>query len=209
MVAMTGVGIIAENAGIVESWYGSPFVALVAVVANRLGMRSALVAAVLGAIAHNYFFAGGVPRAFVWPSAAEWTIYLSMLAVAVLVARPRPTTATRVYDGGSNLPFTNRTTDTDKDGKPGGLHSTGWLYWDVRPSGSWPEDCHVGQEYCRIWVSRARRNEPRPLLSWIIHDMIRSRKWTGVEAGFASALEGLALKKVFPPSNPAERPPQS
>jgi hypothetical protein len=47
------------------------------------------------------------------------------------------------------------------------------------------------------------------MLPWIIHDMIRAGKWTGVESGFSSALEWLAFRRPPGRSGPSEPPQQS
>ena len=186
----TGVG-LAVNQFTDHQWYAAPFVCLVGVIANRLGMRSALLASVLSAVALDYLF---LPERLSWGTRAIG--YVSMLAAAVLIARPRPPSGTRVYDNGPNLPFTGR----NPNGNGGGLHSKGWVYWDVRPSGKWAEDCRVGSEYFRIWLARATSAEHYPMLSWVLHDMIRSGRWSGVEAGFASGLERAATRLPLPAS---------
>jgi hypothetical protein len=192
VAGMVGVGEMAEHFDIVDRWYGAPFVLLVAVVSNRLNMRAGLLAAFLSVLSWNFLFdhqaALGHKWALSWPTTDELAIYISCILAAILLAKPRPPTALRAFDGGTNLPFT-RAPDTNGDHTHGGLHSTGWIYWDVQPTGNWGYDADVGREYCRMWISRANHNELRPLLSWIVHDMIRSRRWSGVEAGFASALE--------------------
>jgi hypothetical protein len=195
-VGLTGFGIIAERIGIVDQWYGgAPFVALVAVIASRLGLRSALLAAALSALALNYFFLPvGQPDGFSWPDRVHWTLYGSMLIVACLVARTRAPNDPTTFDRGQNLPFTGHT-DTNNTDRPGGLHSNGWVFWDVRPTGDWSADTHLGAEYCRIWASRAQHGERRPLLSWVLHDMIKAGKWSGIEAGWASALEQRAFRR--------------
>lgn len=185
--AMTGAGVAVNRyaAGDAGHWYGSPFVVLVAVLAGRLGLRSGLLAAALACVALEALFFEG-PLSLT----ARALVYPSLFAAAILVARPKPPSTTTVYDRGQNLPFTGRTGDDNgPSDPPGGLHSTGQRYWDVRPSGQWAEDCHVGAEYCRIWLNRMRNHEPYPIMPWILHDMIRTGRWSGIEAGFASFLE--------------------
>ena len=193
--AMVTVGLIAEHLHVVDRWYGAPFVLLVAVISNRLNMRAGLLAAILSILAWNLFFDHRAKDAWdiSWPTTDELAIYISCILAAILLAKPRPPAALRTFDGGSNLPFTSRTGDNGDE--PGGMHSSGWIYWDVRPSGSWADDCTVGREYCRMWLSRVRHGEARPLLAWIIHDMIRNRRWSGIEAGFASGLEAKLLQR--------------
>lgn len=187
VVCLTVIGIAAERAQFVHDWYGSPYVALVAIWANRCGLRCGLTAAVLSTLAYHYFFAGD--WSWVAPNHAQLTIYISMFVVACLVSpnseTPNPL---RVLDAGHDLPFTR------KDGSPNGMHRSGRRYWDVERSGVWGKDCHLGSEYARIYLARIVRGEPRPMLAWVIHDMIRRGKWSGVEAGFASAIERLLTK---------------
>jgi hypothetical protein len=205
MAAATGVGLAAGRYGIL--WYGSPYVAIVAVIANRLGLRAALLAAAMGIAALHFLF---MDADYTWPT--RCVAYLSIIAVAVFVARPRPPATTTVYDRGPDLPFTGRNGGSSAEENQQGdrsLHSAGWVYWDVRPSGKWAEDCRVGSEYCRIWINRALHAERVPLLSWIVHDMVRAGRWSGVEAGFTSALEKLALRPTPRAPGSAEPPPQS
>jgi hypothetical protein len=192
--AMVTVGLIAEHLHVVDRWYGAPFVLLVAVISNRLNMRAGLLAAILSILAWNVFFDHRTKDAWdiSWPTTDELAIYISCILAAILLAKPRPPTTLRTYDGGHNLPFT-RAPGTNGDHTHGGLHSTGWIYWDVQPTGNWGHDVNIGREYCRMWMSRAKYGEMRPLLPWIVHDMIRGRRWSGVEAGFASALEARVL----------------
>jgi hypothetical protein len=209
IAALTLAGIVAEKYQLVDQWPGSPHVVLIAVIASRLGLRSALLATAVGTPALNFFFLSSAAVAhawgFAWPTSGELVIYLSMLAAACLVARPRPPSSGAVYDRGPNLPFTRR--DGSDGGGQGGLHATGWTYWDVRPTGDWVEDVNVGAEYCRIWADRANNAEPRPLFAWVLHDMIRVGRWSGVEVGWASALEAMALKTTT--AAPAAQPQQS
>jgi hypothetical protein len=205
MVVLTVAGLAVER--FLSEWYGgAPAVALVAIIASRLGMRSALLAAVIGIATTDYFFihAWGLD----WPrSLGELGIYLSMLAAAVFVARPAPPPAAAVFDRGPDLPFTSR--QNGDNGNPGPtLHGNAWRYWDVQPSGSWTDDCQVGAEYLRIWLNRARSRESHPLLPWVVHDMIRGQRWSGVEAGFASALER-AVVTTQSASGPESPIPQS
>ena len=184
--ALTFLGIVAEHLNVVHHWYASTYVALTAVIANRVCARAAVIATALAAPAFNYFFLA--PKwAFQPVTMAEATIYASMLVVALLVA-PRRSQAPdppRTVDRGPELPFTGRRRNGEGDG---GLHGTGLCYWDVQPTGNWAADCHLGGEYARIYKDRALHGEGRPLFAWIVRDMIQRGKFTGIEAGFSQAL---------------------
>jgi len=75
------------------------------------------------------------------------------------------------------MPFVSK----NEAGKP--------CFWQVEASGYWLADCDVGEEYARTYIERARQNQP-PLLSWIVHDMVRAGPdtWSGIEIGFLPCL---------------------
>lgn len=182
--------------------YGPWMTLLVGVVSNRLGMRSGLVCAGVGIFCLEVFFYGeGFTTT--WPITIQISSYSCMVGAAIFLARPRADHAGRIIDRGQDLPFTRRREDGN-----GGLHGIGSIYWDAPATGNWFDDAHVGSEYLRILAHRVEGGERAPMLPWIIHDMIRAGRWSGVEAGFASALEKLAFRRARP-DRPAEPPPQS
>ena len=205
VAAMTAVGLGAESFGVVQAWYGSPHVALVAVVTNRYGLRCGLVATMLSAPAWNFFFAAAPKYHFGAPTRSEITIYLSMLAVACLIApRARPRVdPPRVLDTSASLPFTADPKDK------GGMHGTGRRFWEVASSGDWADDCAVGGQYARIYLNRIRYREPAPLLGWVIGDMIARGRYTGMEAGFAQGIAEAVLRssQAAPGAEPPRQSP--
>ncbi len=164
--------------------YVSPYVALVAIMANRVCVRAGLLSALLSIPVYNGLFAGAPHFGFHAPSFGEIAAYVSMIFAALMVAPRRQPPERRIYDAGSSLPFTSNGRNENGDRGNGGLHGNGIRYWDVRHTGNWKEDCEVGTEYARIFIERARAGEPRPLIGWIVRDMIFRGVWSGVEAGF-------------------------
>jgi hypothetical protein len=77
------------------------------------------------------------------------------------------------------LPFIGR----HADGKPN--------FWSVARSGGWGADCAVGEAYARMFLERVRAHQSRPLLAWIVEDMVRAgpANWSGVEVGFLQYME--------------------
>lgn len=186
------VGMIAEWVFKLDYFYASPFVALVAVIANRVCIKAGVIAAALSSIAHLFFF---VPEkwAFEIPPTAQLVSYVSMFAIAVIVARrepiPPPPPATLDL---SNLPFTSVRKDKDKGA---GLHKTANCYWSVEPTGQWVKDIKIGEEYARVYVHRVASKARAPLAAWIIRDMIVAGNFSGVEAGFVQGLTRMAQPK--------------
>src|SRR5262245_46749905 len=87
VLAMSTVAVAAIAIGVVDSWWGSPFVALVAVVTSWRGREAGLLAAVLSAVVLNLVFIP--PAGFHHPSVIETIIYISMIgAVLFLYVRP-------------------------------------------------------------------------------------------------------------------------
>jgi hypothetical protein len=195
---------VLENLKIWEAGFGPPMVLLVGFVASRLGLRAGLVCALAGMISMEFLLYDASFR-FMPTSTIKVSIYGCSFAAALLFARVAAPTANRVFDRGPDLPFTRRSNGPDEKGNGGGLHGNGWIYWDARASGKWPEDIQVGAEYARIWAERAMSGESYPRLPWIIYDMIKSGRWSGVEASFASALERMALRRPAPPAEPPQQ----
>ncbi len=183
---MTAISTLAVRADVLL--YVSPYVAMVAVLANRVCVRAGLLTALLSIPTYNYLFAGAPHQGFQVPSLGEVAAYASMVFAALMVAPRRQPPTRRVYDAGTELPFTSNGRNGNGDRGNGGLHGNGIRYWDVRPTGQWVEDCNVGSEYARIFVERIKAGEPRPLIGWIVRDMIVKGVWSGIEAGFMQSL---------------------
>ena len=201
VAAMSLAGIVFEHMTGAQ-WYASPYVALVAVMADRVCVRAGLLSAVLAMLSFNYFFAGNSNWAFDPVTLPEATVYVSMIAVALFVAPRQPPAGTpKVYDSERNLPFTAN--ETNHNNAKRSLHGTGRRYWSVQASGNWAADCHLGAEYARIFVERTKAIEARPMLCWIVRDMIAEGRFSGVEAGFIQTLGRLYLA-----DGPTEAPRQ-
>ena len=187
VAGLHALGEIVNHAGWVQGWYFSPYVAAVAVLSNRVCVRAGLIAALISIPSYNWFWMAG-RHAWDWPISNELMAYLSMIVVAFLVAprKPKPPDSRRIYDAGTDLPFTNKTRSDGRSERS--LHGSGVYYWDVQPSGNWAEDCQVGGEYARIFLNRVRASEPGPILGWIIRDMIQKGQYSGVECGFAQGI---------------------
>ncbi len=176
-----------------------PLIVAVGAVANRVCVRSGLIAATLAALAFNFFMAPPVYE-FSIPTWRQLVLFGCMYALAFIVAPRRPRSGcAQVYDRNDDLPFTSRSSPNGKDGLHRGVHDNGLVYWDVRPTGDWRQDCEIGIAYARMYIDRAVRGEPRPLLCWVIRDMVRTGRFGGVETGFAQGLAhsyaGLAMPK--------------
>lgn len=175
----TAVGLILERVGIVKGFYASPFVLAVVLASLRSGRTGGYLGALLSAVAFNFVFVH--PQfSFTIPSTEEWLAYGSMFGAAYVVGgiRHTPPQQTDIdrYSGG--LPFV-RDNDTDSKDRR--------VFWDVESSGVWLDDCTVGHQYGQIFMAR-RMRYGAPILSWIVRDMIRAGRYTGVEAGFVSAV---------------------
>jgi len=171
LAGCTIVGLAAEAMGLIKAFYASPYVAVTAGIALHSGRRAGYAAAGVSAALFNLMFVA--PRwAFTVPTPEEMTAYLSMFAVAYLVgSRSQPAPLKSRYAG--TLPFVS----TDR-------HSS----WDVGATRrGWSDDCDLGREYGRIYLERL--SQPgAPLIGWIVRDMTRTGSYSGVEAGFMSAI---------------------
>lgn len=173
------VGLALEQFGIVKAFYASPFVLAVVVSTSRSGRRGGYLASVLSTAVFNLVFVRPV-TAFTIPTPEELLAYLSMLGAAYVVGgimhTPAPPADVDSYSG--TLPFVR---DNNNDTES---HRS---FWDVAQSGDWLDDCTVGHQYARIYMAR-RQRYGAPILSWIVRDMIRAGRYTGIEAGFISAI---------------------
>lgn len=190
LAVVLGYGLI--SIGLVKSVYSSPFVALCALVANRVCLRAGLLTALGSMLGHEFFFASPYWE-LNWPSAEQALAYSANFAAAYLVARrvPLPPAPKSTTPGAGILPFVAQTTAPDKS------------FWVVDSAGQdWTEDCQVGSEYARMYLERGADQTP---LIWIIRDMVKAGRWTGVEAGFCSVVGRAALSRRRdqpPPSVP-------
>lgn len=202
--AFTALGDLAVSARILNGWYSSPYVVLCAVAANRICVRAGVWCAVLSILAHAYVFVGE-RWAWEWPPIEQALSYASMVAVPYIVGRKEKIITPR--DGNESgdpavgvqaLPFTR---DGEGDGES--RH-----FWYVDASGDWGDDSHLGSEYGRIYLEHVRRSRRGPLLAWIISDMVRKGKWSGVEVGFLSVIGRAAAAPVSTDVRhlPASRP---
>lgn len=207
---LTGVSLIGYWTDILPSPYASTYVGAVGLVANRVCVRAGLIAATLAVLTYNGLFSQEVHFGFRWPTSGEVTAYVTMFVLAVTLA-PRAAKLPKAEpksNPDTPLPFVNR---TGKNGHDNGLHGNGAKYWDVCPSGNWVEDCAVGDEYARLFINSIRRHDDgRPLVSWIVRDMVVGGRFSGVEAGFIqrlgrSSTPGLAVfnnEHLFPHHTP-------
>ena len=64
------------------------------------------------------------------------------------------------------------------------------VFWDVSPTGRYPEDWALGEYYARALLALWRsQREPFPFcLGWIVRDMPRGQDMTGIEYGFLATL---------------------
>lgn len=169
--------------GVVKSIYASPFVALCALVSNRVCLRSGLITAFLAMIGHEYFFSAPY-MSLDWPSPEQGLAYVANFLVAFAVARRYPEAPERPITPPSDqiLPFVD--THKPPDSKS---------FWLVQGGGDWFEDTDVGREYARLYMDQRAEKKSAPTLTWVVRDMLRSGRWTGVEAGFLDSIEAAAI----------------
>lgn len=192
-MALTALGSwLLIAAGMVHTVYASPFVAASAVVANRVCIRSGMATAALSSAIHQYLF---VPPVFVitMPTRDELIGYASCFVVAYLVARRASADRDRPSAPSKGLlPFVSPPNNVDRS------------FWIGGGYNDWIRDCDVGTAYGRRYLETLRSTPPTPPLGWIIRDMVALGRWTGVEAGFCSAID-----KALPVSVRVRAPPIS
>lgn len=180
--------------GLVKSVYASPFVVISALMANRVCLRAGLVAATLSVLVHEFFFSAPYHELNL-PTAEQAFAYLSNFVVAWAVARKIPIDPyRRPAPSLQSLPFTC-SDDTRIDRR----------FWVVDSTDDWPDDCHLGSEYGRIYLDHLSAGYAPPL-GWIIRDMIKAGRYTGVEAGFSAALGHAAAGGAGPSWRPLSIP---
>lgn len=181
-------GELANALSLVKGWYLSPYVAAVAILANRVCVRAGLIATVLTVPSYNFLWMGG-RWSFDAPIAAEMLAYVSMVCVAFVISPRGPKVVPqKIFDAGADLPFTKGGSSNGARNGDGSLHGTGRRYWDVSPTGDWAHDCIVGEQYARIYVDRYLHGEPRPALAWVVADMVARGKFGAIETGFMQGL---------------------
>ena len=179
LAVMAGKFILAT--GLVKSIYASPFVALSALIANRVCLRAGLLTAALSVITHEFFFAAPYHQ-LNWPTQEQALAYAANFLAAYAVARrvPMPPPRGPSSLGAHGLPFAViPAADAPR------------VFWVAESDGDWVRDADVGQEYGRIYLEQMRAGYAPPL-GWIIRDMIAAGRYGGVEAGFCSTV-ALAL----------------
>ena len=185
VAVVTAASLLARRLQISSSPFTAPFVFACAVLANKRGLCAGLTAAVASMGAFNFFLSSaGPPYEFNVPTTFEAIAYVLMVAVSFLVAKgeiaAEEPAATGDERGAVDLPFT-----ANEHNEDGTLKR---VFWDVRASGSWAEDCAVGSQYGRIYL-HALGLAKRPLLCWIVRDMMHAGTYSGVETGFLQALD--------------------
>lgn len=181
------LGLMAERMGWVRSWYASPFVVGVVIASMQHGSASGYICAALSAISFNLFFVQPV-MVMTWPTNEEWSAYASMFAAAFAIDRMRPKAEPKSAHSSfkGRLPFVrDRRRNDDNDQRS---------FWDVQPINVWIEDCRVGDEYGRLYLNRLC-SCGAPLLGWIIADMVKAGRYTGIEAGFVGAIAAAIPKQ--------------
>lgn len=64
----------------------------------------------------------------------------------------------------------------------------GRSHWAVTETGDWVTDAHNGEVHAAALVAELRAGAGGETLAWAIRDMIARGRYSGIEAGFASAL---------------------
>lgn len=178
-------------AGLSPYGYFSPYVAASAIVASRLCVRAGLLTALLSIVTWNFFVVPPI-LAFNPPKTAEVIAFTAAVVAGIWAApRAKPKPPPQALDRKGPLPFVRRADTGNGNGKANG--HTEASCWDVAASGAWAEDDNYGRQLGRIWVDhRQSRVIDTPPLAFVLQDMIRAGQFTGIEAGFANALERAA-----------------
>lgn len=174
-------------AGLVEYGYFSPYVAASAGVSARLCIRSGMLTALLSIFTWNFLIVPPVLALSV-PSVAEAVAWMAAIAAVALCApRIKPGAPAKPVDRKAPLPFVRSKTQNGKG------PSQDASCWAPLRTGNWQSDDHYGRQIGRLWIDKRQSGEPgAPPLSFIVHDMIGEGEWSGVEAGFAHAIERAA-----------------
>ncbi len=185
---LTAIVSLLTNLPVLERGCFFLYVGLAAALAARFGRLAALVATAAAIPQINHLVIP--PVGFQVPSLAELAAYAAMVWVTFAVTPHDETCGApprgREYDAGTALPFTRR--DRNPSGEAASLHGKGVRFWVVEPTGQWAADVVVGEEYARLFLNRVQAKERRPLLGWIVRDMIAAGRYSGIEAGFLSGV---------------------
>lgn len=180
ITSISTISVMIKHVGLVQNAYAAPYVAAIAFIGLNIGRKAGYIAAAVSSLCYN-FFCVAPHFAFSLPSLDEMQAHIAMFITAVLVGqRPRETSAGDVTAYSGALPFVGATPTP----KAGSMRS----FWCVgEPTGRWERDAHLGAEYARIYLER-RQRPGCPPLAWIVRDMIRAGRYSGIEAGFLGAL---------------------
>ena len=71
------------------------------------------------------------------------------------------------------------------------------VFWSVKPSGDYVEDCQMGRDYGALALEHIRQADFAPLLTWCILDMPRKKDCSGIEAGFLEFFAEIAVSNFI------------
>ena len=75
------------------------------------------------------------------------------------------------------------------------------IFWNVKPSGDYIEDCQLGREYGALALKHMVQADFVPLLAWCISDMPRKKECSGIEVGFLEFFAEIAVSNFASNSN--------
>lgn len=174
VIVISMVGMLAKTLLPMSGWYYAPYAIVIAACSNRVCVRAGVVAAGLSALSHDMIFTPPVWQ-LSWPGLEMAIGYASGFGLALLVGRKivhETVVVPRDVGLSESLPFVDK--DRGQDQR---------LFWVVEPSGEWTDDAAVGASYAQVWLHRLAAGTAPPL-GWIVRDMIKAGRWSGIEAGF-------------------------
>ena len=71
------------------------------------------------------------------------------------------------------------------------------VFWSVKPSGDYVNDCQMGREYGALALEYMRQADFAPLLTWCILDMPRKKDCSGIEVGFLEFFAEIAVSSFI------------
>lgn len=189
--ALVAFGFLMRQTGVIGGLFASPFVLATAIVALTYGRTAAVMSALIGIGAFHCWGLGN-DALLEWPRNEEWMAHATLLVTAIIL--PRYSISADCNDAApyhGPLPFAAVGTERN--------------WWSVEASGEWQYDCRVGAEYARLYAERMSKGNAPPL-AWIVRDMVQAGRYTGVEAGFVSAIsQGLTTAASCSHDNPGNR----